>query len=167
MSTHLISVDRGHDEGVGAEVGPDSLHELDRLAERLAPVEVREGEGPHDLREEREERGQDVGDRQVEDEEEHPRDLGPPQQDGEDDGEVAQDGHEDDDAEHADLDVVDGEGLAHGPTGRPEARGLDGRRGLGSHVEELLGEQTRGAGIVVRAERERRGFVALAEQKFR
>ena len=46
MLTHLVPIDGGHDERVGAEVGREHLHVLDRLAHRAPPVEVRPRHGP-------------------------------------------------------------------------------------------------------------------------
>ena len=67
----MISINGRHDQGVGAEIGPDDLKDLDALADDVAAVELREGERPGELRQESEKRGQDVGDWQVKNEEVH------------------------------------------------------------------------------------------------
>ena len=79
---NLVPIDGGHDEHVGGEVGPDHLGELDGPADGVAAVEVRVGEGPDQLRQQREEGGQQVGQGQVQDEVVHAGHLGAAEQDG-------------------------------------------------------------------------------------
>ena len=67
----MKSIDGRHDQGVGAEIGPDALEDLDALADDVAAVELGKGEGPSELRQQSEECSQDVGDGQVQDEEVH------------------------------------------------------------------------------------------------
>lgn len=43
---YLVPVDGGHDQCVGAEVGPDDLDVLDGLADDVAAVKLGESESP-------------------------------------------------------------------------------------------------------------------------
>jgi len=73
----MVSIHCSHDQGVRTEVRSDNLKKLDHLADDVAAVKLREGEGPRELRQQGEERRQDVSDWKVQDEEVHPSHLRP------------------------------------------------------------------------------------------
>ena len=110
------------------------MRKLDRLAKRVAPVEVGQREAPSELRQQGEERREQVRHRQVQHEVEHGSDLGFSTQDGQNDGDVAQDGEYDDDRE--DDDLLEGEVLG--------AAGQGGRRVVVGAVEDV-GDVVEGA----------------------
>ena len=123
LKTNLKPIDRRHDQHVGTEVRPDHLEELDRPTHAVAPVKVRHRQRPDQLRQQREEGRQQVGQAEVEDEVVHAGHLHAAAEDGEDDADVADHGEDDDDGEDGDLGVVEGRGLGGG---------RDGLVGLGS-----------------------------------
>lgn len=77
MGPHLVSIDSGHHQSVGAQIWTQYLTILDGLADNIASVELWQGESPDDLWQEGEEGREDVGDGEVKDEEVHAGHLGP------------------------------------------------------------------------------------------
>ena len=71
-----VPVHRGDAEQEGAEVGPEHLEELDGAAEQVPAMEQGRGQGPGDLRDQRQQGGEQVSHGEVHQEHVHPGDLG-------------------------------------------------------------------------------------------
>ena len=111
------------------EIRSDHLREFDTLADDVPAVEVGDGQRPDELREQREERREDVRAREVEHEVVHPGHLavvgvGPrPREDGDEHEAIAEEGEDDDAAQHGELGQVEVRGWGRG--GRRVIGGLE------------------------------------------